>query len=58
VKLDNLTACVTVAEKHNIKDSADELGLSASGVPKQLSTVEFFGKLSMQILGRECPQDF
>ena len=40
VKLDNLIAFMTVAEKHNVDDAAEELGLSASGVRKQLDTIE------------------
>jgi len=40
VKLDNLITFITVAEKHDIEDAAEELGLSASGVRKQLDTIE------------------
>lgn len=40
VKLDNLIALMTVAARHNIDDAADELGLSASGVRKQLDNIE------------------
>lgn len=40
VKLDNLIAFMTVAEKRDINDAAEELGLSASGVRKQLDTIE------------------
>lgn len=40
VKLDNLIAFITVAEKHEIEDAAEELGLSASGVRKQLDIIE------------------
>jgi DNA-binding transcriptional LysR family regulator len=40
VKLDNLIAFMTVAAKHNVDDAAKELGLSASGVRKQLDTIE------------------
>jgi DNA-binding transcriptional LysR family regulator len=40
VKLDNLIAFMTVAARHTIDDAADELGLSASGVRKQLDTIE------------------
>lgn len=40
VKLDNLMALMTVAAKHNVDDAADELGLSASGVRKQLDVIE------------------
>ncbi|MHB1938501.1 MAG: LysR family transcriptional regulator [Acidobacteriaceae bacterium] len=40
VKFDNLLAFMTVAEKHNVDDAAEELGLSASGVRKQLDTIE------------------
>jgi DNA-binding transcriptional LysR family regulator len=40
VKLDNLIAFMTVAEKHNVDDAAGELGLSASGVRKQLDIIE------------------
>ncbi len=40
VKLDNLIAFMTVAARHNIDDAADELGLSASGVRKQLESIE------------------
>ena len=42
VKLDNLLAFMTVAARHNINidDAADELGLSAFGVRKQLDNIE------------------
>ncbi|HEV2134284.1 MAG TPA: LysR family transcriptional regulator [Terracidiphilus sp.] len=40
VKLDNLISFITVADKNNIDDAADELGLSASGVRKQLDAIE------------------
>lgn len=40
VKLDNLIVFMTVAEKYGIDDAAQELGLSASGVRKQLDTIE------------------
>lgn len=40
VKLDHLITFMTVAEQHDIDDAADELGLSASGVRKQLDTIE------------------
>jgi DNA-binding transcriptional LysR family regulator len=40
VKLDNLIAVMTVAAKQNIDDAADELGLSSSGVRKQIESVE------------------
>jgi len=40
VKLDNLIAVMTVAAKHNIDDAASELGLSSSGVRKQIENVE------------------
>ena len=40
VKLDNLIAFMTVAAKHNVDDAAKELGLSASGVRKQLDNIE------------------
>jgi DNA-binding transcriptional LysR family regulator len=40
VKLDNLMAVMTVAAKHNIDDAADELGLSSSGVRKQIENIE------------------
>lgn len=40
VKLDNLIAFMTVAARHNIDEAADELGLSASGVRKQLENLE------------------
>ncbi len=40
VKLDNLIAVMVVAEKHNIDDAADELGLSSSGVRKQIEALE------------------
>lgn len=40
VKLDNLLAFITVAAKRNVDDAAKELGLSASGVRKQLDTIE------------------
>lgn len=40
VKLDNLIAFMTVADKHNIDGAADELGLSASGVRKQIENIE------------------
>ena len=40
VKLDNLITFMTVAAKHNIDKAADELGLSASGVRKQLENIE------------------
>lgn len=40
VKLDNLITFMTVAAKHTIEEAADELGLSASGVRKQLENLE------------------
>jgi len=40
VKLDNLIAVIAVAAKHNIDDAADELGLSSSGVRKQIENIE------------------
>ena len=40
VKLDNLITFMTVAAKHNVDDAADELGLSASGIRKQLENIE------------------
>ncbi len=40
LKLDNLVTLMTVAAKHNVDDAADELGLSASGVRKQLDVIE------------------
>ena len=40
VKLDNLVAFMTVAAQRNVDDAADELGLSASGVRKQLDNIE------------------
>ncbi len=40
VKLDNLITFMTVAAKHNIDEAADELGLSASGVRRQLENIE------------------
>lgn len=40
VKLDNLTTFMTVAERHNIEDAANDLGLSASGVRKQIENIE------------------
>lgn len=40
VKLDNLVAFLTVAAKHNVEDAAHELGLSASGVRKQIGNIE------------------
>ena len=40
VKLDNLITFMTVAARHNIEKAADELGLSASGVRKQLENIE------------------
>lgn len=40
VKLDNLIVFMAVAEKHDIDGAAEELGLSASGVRKQLDTIE------------------
>lgn len=40
VKLDDLIAFVTVAEKRNIGDAATEMGLSASGIRKHLDTIE------------------
>ena len=40
VKLDNLMAVMTVAAKHNIDHAADELGLSSSGVRKQIENIE------------------
>lgn len=40
VKLDNLIAFMTVAARHNIDDAANELGLSPSGVRKQIDTIE------------------
>ena len=40
VKLDNLITFMTVAAMHSIDDAACELGLSASGVRRQLENVE------------------
>ncbi len=40
VKLDNLIVFMTVAEKCDMDDAAKELGLSASGVRKQLDAIE------------------
>ena len=40
VKLDNLIAFLTVAAKHDVEEASKELGLSASGVRKQLDTIE------------------
>ena len=40
VKLDNLIAFLTVTAKHDVDDAAEELGLSASGVRKQLDAIE------------------
>jgi DNA-binding transcriptional LysR family regulator len=40
IKLDNLVAFLAVAERHDIDDAAEELGLSSSGVRKQLDTIE------------------
>jgi DNA-binding transcriptional LysR family regulator len=40
VKLDNLITFMTVAAKHDVDDAAEDLGLSASGVRKQLDTIE------------------
>jgi LysR family transcriptional regulator, benzoate and cis,cis-muconate-responsive activator of ben and cat genes len=40
VKLDNLIAVITVAAKHNIDHAANELGLSSSGVRKQIENIE------------------
>lgn len=40
VKLDNLVVFMTVADKHGIDGAAVELGLSPSGVRKQLETLE------------------
>ena len=40
VKLDNLITFMTVAAKHSIDEAADELGLSASGVRRQLENIE------------------
>lgn len=40
VKLDNLITFMTVAVEHSIDGAAEELGLSASGVRKQLENLE------------------
>ena len=40
VKLDNLFTFMTVAAMHSIDDAANELGLSASGVRRQLENIE------------------
>lgn len=40
VKLDNLIALKAVAAYHNVDDAARELGLSASGVRKQIDVIE------------------
>ncbi|MBB5343780.1 LysR family transcriptional regulator [Tunturibacter empetritectus] len=40
VKLDNLVAIITVAEKHDIDVAAGEMGLTASAVRKQIEVVE------------------
>lgn len=40
MKLDNLIAFMTVAAKHSIEDAAGDLGLSPSGVRKQLENIE------------------
>ena len=39
VKLDNLVAFLTVTAKHDVDDGAEALGLSASGVRKQLDAI-------------------
>lgn len=54
VKLDNLMALLTVAAKRNVDDAAEELGLSPSGVRKQLDAIEnMFGiRLFEKIGGR------
>lgn len=54
VKLDHLIALITVAEKHNIDDAASEMGLSGSGVRKQLDAIEeaFGVRLFEKIGGR------
>jgi len=64
VKLDNLIAFMTVAEKHDIEDAAEELGLSASGVRKQLDTIENtfgirpFEKIGGKLILTEDGEDF
>jgi hypothetical protein len=40
VKSDNLIAFLTVTAKHDVDDAVEELGLSASGVRKQLDIIE------------------
>lgn len=49
VKLDNLIAVMTVAAKCNIDDAASELGLSSSGVRKQIENVE--GLFGIRLFG-------
>jgi DNA-binding transcriptional LysR family regulator len=40
VKLDNLVAFLVIAEKRDIDDAANEIGLSASAIRKQLDAIE------------------
>jgi len=64
VKLDNLIVFTTVAEKHDIDDAAEELGLSASGVRKQLDIIEntfgirLFEKIGGKLILTEDGQEF
>lgn len=64
VKLDNLIALITVAEKRNVDYAAEELGLSASGVRKQLDTIEntfgihLFGKFGGSLILTEDGKRF
>lgn len=64
MKLDNLIAVMTVAAKRNIDDAADELGLSSSGVRKQIESVEdtfgvrFFEKIGGRLILTEDGEVF
>ena len=64
VKLDNLIAFMAVAERHNIDGAAEELGLSPSGVRKQLENIEdtygirLFGKSRGRLILTEEGEQF
>lgn len=64
VKLDNLVVFMTVADKHDIDRAAVELGLSPSGVRKQLDSIEntlgirLFEKKQGRLILSEDGEDF
>jgi DNA-binding transcriptional LysR family regulator len=40
VKLDHLSTVICLAEKRNVEDAADELGLTPSAIRKQIEAIE------------------